>query len=175
MDMYKLKFTRLQNEIFRLLCIKVGISLNQRGIARMLKVSPTAISKSLPLLEKEGLTKIERKEKMNFISVELNRDNPKTTSLKRVENLKLIYESGLVDFLEKKFLGCDIILFGSYSQGEDTIHSDIDIAVNSKRKGFDLTKFDKMLERTVIIHNFEDFKNIRNKNLVLNISRGIVL
>ena len=164
MDIYKLKFTRLQNEILRLLCIKAGMSLNQREIARILKVSPTAISKSLPLLEKEGLVEIKRKEKMNLISVELKRDNSKTISFKRIENLKLIYESGLADFLEKKFPGCDIVLFGSYSQGEDTIHSDIDIAINSKRKDFDLTKFDKMLERTII-----------NKNLELNISKGIVL
>ena len=102
MNIYKLKFTRLQNEIIRLLCIKSGKKLNKREIALNLRVSPTAVSKSLKLLEKENLIKSERVGKINLISVELNRDNPKVIALKRVENLKLIYESELNQFLEDR-------------------------------------------------------------------------
>ena len=53
MDMYKLKWTRLQSEILRLLCIKSGQILNLRGIANCLKVSPTAVAK-LPALQPVG-------------------------------------------------------------------------------------------------------------------------
>ncbi len=174
MDMYKLKFTRLQNEIFRLLCIKAGTSLNQRGIARMLKVSPTAVSKSLPILEKEGLIKLEKSKTMNLISVILNRDNPRTMAFKRIENLKLIYESGLVEFLEESFPGTSVILFGSYSRGEDTDRSDIDIAIiGSSEKEIELTKFDKLLERTVFLHFYSSFKTIE-KELKENILSGII-
>ncbi len=49
--------------------------------------------------------------------------------LKRVENLKMIYESGIVEELSERFLGGVIILFVSYSYGEDIVRSDIDIAV----------------------------------------------
>ena len=55
MDAYKLKFTRLQNEILRFLFIKSGESFNQRSIALSLGVSPTAVSNALELLEKENL------------------------------------------------------------------------------------------------------------------------
>jgi predicted nucleotidyltransferase len=175
MDTYKLKFTKLQNEIFRLLCIKAGSSLNQRGISRLLRVSPTAVSKSLPALEKEGLAKIERSKTMNLSSVGFNRDNPRAIALKRTENLRLVYESGLADFLEEKFPGCAVILFGSYSLGEDTEKSDIDIAViGSKRKEVDLTEFEKLLERSINIQFYEDIDKI-NKNLKSNILNGITL
>lgn len=175
MDMYKLKFTRLQNEIFRLLCIKTGISLNQRGIARPLKVSPTAVANAINGLKKEELIIVDKSQSMNLVSVNLNRDNPKAIALKRVENLKQIYESGILELLEEHFRGCTLILFGSYSLGEDTTSSDIDIAViGSKEKDIDLTKFDKLLERTIFLHFYDSFRNI-DKNLRQNILNGITL
>ena len=175
MDIYKLKFTRLQNEIFRLLCIKTGRKLNQRIIANFLKVSPTAVAKALKGLEKEQLIKIEKSKTMNLNLIELNRDNPKAIAMKRVENLKLIYESGLADFLESKFPGCTIIIFGSYSLGEDIISSDIDLAIiGSKKKDINLTKFEMLLERTILINFFENLRKI-NKNLRENIINGITL
>src|SRR3989344_6175695 len=129
METYKLKFTRLQNEIFRFLSIKAGMKFNQSRIAKMLKVSPTAIAKVLPLLEKEGLIKIEKGKNINLNFIFLDQNNKRAIELKRIENLKNIYESGLSDFLEESFPGCTIIIFGSYSRGEDTIKSDIDVAV----------------------------------------------
>ena len=175
MDMYKLKFTRLQNEIFRLLCIKVGNSLSQREIARLLKVSPTAVSKSLSGLEREGLIRNEKSTTINLLSIRFNRENPKAIALKRAENLKLVYESGLVDFLEEKFPGSTIILFGSYSLGEDTEKSDIDIAVIcSKQKHIDMIRFEKLLERNITIQFYEHLNRI-NRNLRSNILNGITL
>jgi predicted nucleotidyltransferase len=175
MDMYKLKFTRLQNEIFRFLCIKTGKSLNQRAIAKSLKVSPTAISKSLMSLKKYNIIEINKEENINLTNIELNRNNEKVIELKRTENLKMIYESGLSNFLEEKFPGCAIILFGSYSFGEDSIESDIDIAIiNGKEKTLELNKFEKLLEREIRINYYKDIKSI-HKNLRSNILNGIVL
>ena len=172
MDMYKLKFTKLQNEIFRLLCIKAGISLNQRGIARILNVSPTAVAKALYLLDKEKIVIVSKSKEMNLTSIQLNRD--KAVGFKRVENLKLIYESGLLGFLEEKFPGSTIILFGSYSKGEDTIKSDIDIAIIGKEKKIDLIKFDKLLERRIFLHFYPSLKEMK-KELKENILNGIIL
>ncbi|MBU0957255.1 MAG: nucleotidyltransferase domain-containing protein [Nanoarchaeota archaeon] len=175
METYKLKFTKLQNEIFRLLCIKTGEPLNQRTIATALEVSPTAISKSIKLLETENLINIKKDKKMNLILIELNRDNQKTIELKRAENLKMISESGITEFLEENFPGTTIILFGSYSYGEDTIKSDVDIAiVGAKEKEIKSEKFDKLLEKEVRINFYKNWKEI-HKNLKNNILNGIIL
>ena len=175
MDIYKLKWTRLQNEVFRLLCVKAGKSLNQREIAEILKVSPTAVSKSLFLLEKEEVIRINKDRKINLNLVELNLDNPKVIELKRVENLKMIYESGLIESLEEKFPGTVIILFGSYSYGEDTLKSDIDIAViGAKEKEINLEKFEKLLEKKIRINFYGSFKEI-HKSLKENLFNGLLL
>jgi len=179
--MYKLKWTRLQNEIIRFLCIKAGLIFNLREIARQLKVSPTAVSKSLDGLEKGGIISIERNKKMNLLDIELNRENSKTIDLKRVENLKLLYESGLSNLFLDEFPGGTIILFGSYSRGEDVLNknnegsSDIDLAIiGRKEKELDLSNFEKLLERKIIINFYDSWKSI-HKHLKDNILNGILL
>ena len=185
MDTYKVKWTQLEAEIFRFLCIKSGSSFNLREIARPLQISPTSVSNSLKKLEKEGLVKITRSKTMNLHSIELNKDNPYATELKRIENLKLIYETGLAEFLKNTFPGCAIFLFGSYSRGEDVWSdekeghtSDIDIAIIGMESKTDIqfkvTKFDKLLERKVTINFYSSWKDI-HKDLKENILRGIII
>ena len=159
METYKLKFTRLQNEIFRFLSIKAGMKFNQSRIAKMLKVSPTAISKALPLLEKEGLIKFEKGDNINLNLISFNREFSKSVFLKKIENLKRLQEVGLIDFLFNEFPGCTIILFGSYSKGEDIVTSDIDIAViGTKEKKTNLSEFNRKLEHIININFYESFK-----------------
>ncbi len=179
METFKLKLTRLQGEIFRLMCIKAGQTLNLSGIAKELKVTPTAVSKAISYVQKEGLIAVNKSKTMNLVSVKFNRDNPKAVEMKRVENLKMIYESGLSGYLFEEFPGCAIILFGSYSRGEDmwteSSRSDIDIAiVGTKGKKLILEKFEKMLERKITINYYESWAGIHTylKNNILN---GIVL
>lgn len=182
MDTYKLKWTRLQAEVFRFLCVKSGQTLNLREIARPLKVSPTAVSKALKELEKEGLVKVKKSEKMNLLSIVFDRDNHRAIQLKRVENLKMAYGSGLADFLYNKFPGCTIVLFGSYSLGEDVWfgekderNSDLDIAiVGTKGKDIDMAKYNKLLERTISINFYKSWTEI-HKHLKESILRGIIL
>lgn len=174
-NLYKQKLTRLQQEIIRLFFIKAGKDLNQRRIANYLKVSQTAVAKALPFLEEQKLIKIEQDIESKRWSVELNRDNYKTMQLKRIDNLRQIYESGLADFLEQKFAGATIILFGSYSKGEDTLTSDIDIAVvGRKSKEAVFTDFNKMLEREIRINFYDSFKRI-HRNLKENLFNGFIL
>ena len=180
MDTYKLKFTKLQLEIFRLFCIKTGVTLSQREVAGFLKVSPTAVAKALPTLEKEGLIKV-NKGKTNLNRVQFNRDSEKAVNLKRVENLKLVIESKITEFLHNEFPGCSIVLFGSYSKGEDVYteeedtRSDVDIAViGTKGKPVDTVRFDKMFERTVNINFYKSWKDIHS-SLKENILNGIIL
>lgn len=175
MDTYKLKFTRLQNEIFRFLCMNAGKNFNKREISKKLNVSPTAIAKSLILLENEKLITLEREGNINLTNVSFNRDFQKTINLKRVENLKIIYESNICDFLEENFPGTTIILFGSYSDGEDIISSDIDIAIiGTKGKELNLTKFQKIFKKELNLSFYENWKGI-DKGLRENIINGTVL
>ena len=175
MDTYKVKFTILQMEIFRLLCIKAGAKLNQRQIAKLLKVSPTAIANSISKLENEELILKEKQKNMNLNLIMLNRNNKKVMHLKRVENLRLLYESGLEEFMEEELPGATIILFGSYSRGDDTASSDIDIAViGRKEKEIKLENFEKCLERKIILNFYHSLKDI-HKELKENLCNGIVL
>ncbi|MFH0832020.1 MAG: nucleotidyltransferase domain-containing protein [archaeon] len=175
MDIYKLKFTRLQQEILRFLFINNGNSFNQRALSKNLGVSPTAIAKSAVLLEKMGFIEIKRDKESRTNCITLNYKNQRVFQLKRAENLKMIYESGLSDFLSEEFPGSTIILFGSYSKGEDTINSDVDISIiGTKEKLVNLGKFEELLKKKIILQFYPDFKGI-HKNLKENIFNGIVL
>ena len=174
-NIFKLKLTILQQEILRLLFIKTGVSLNQRQIAKFLAVTQPAVMKALPNLGKKCLIKIQQDKETKRWSIELDRNNHKVMQLKRVDNLKQVYESGLADFLEKEFAGATIILFGSYSRGEDIINSDIDIAViGRKDKLIDLTYYEKTLDRKININFYGSFKSI-HKHLKENLCNGIIL
>lgn len=173
MDIYQIKWTMLGQEVFSLLCIRSGEKLSQREIAIMLKVSPTAVSNSVKDLKASGMAIVEKTKTINFVS--FNRDNPKAVDLKRVENLKNLYVSGLSDHLEKALPGATIILFGSYSRGEDICGSDIDIAViGRKDKMLGLERYEKILNRQINVNFYDSWKKI-NVNLKNNILNGILL
>jgi predicted nucleotidyltransferase len=174
-NIYELKLTNLQQKILRLLFIKRGIELNALAIAKILEVSQAAISKALPFLEKEKLITVSKDKNSGRLSIQINVDNQKAIQLKRVDNLKLIYETGFVDFIEKEFAGATIILFGSYSRGEDALNSDIDLAIiGRKEKKIELEKFERIFEREININFYESF-NVIHKNLRENILNGILL
>lgn len=172
MDWNKLKFTKLDNEIMEFLFRNPTTSFMGKEIANKVKVSQTAIAKSIGRLSKIGLV---TREKKILLSIRLNRDDKDLFNLKRVYNLKSIYSRGLLDRLSKDSPGSTIILFGSYSSGEDTEESDIDLAIiGYKEKKIDLTKFENKLQRKIQIHYFNNLKDIE-KNLRESIINGITL
>jgi len=159
--------------MFRLLCMKAGERLTQLEAAEMLGVSPAAVAKSIPLLEKEGLVNVSREHGRVFIG--FDRDGRMAVELKMTENLRMIFESGLVPVLEEKFPGAAIILFGSYAKGEDTTKSDIDIAVvGSREKEPQLESIEKQLGREIRLNFYSSFSDIK-KELRENILSGILL
>lgn len=172
MDWNKLKFTKLDNEIMEFLFRNPTTSFMGKEIADKIKVSQTAVAKSINRLSKIGLV---IREKKIVLSIRLNRDDKDLFDLKRVYNLKSIYSSGLTSKLSKDLPGSMIILFGSYSSGEDTEESDIDIAIiGYNEKKIDLTKFESKLQRRIQVHFFNNLKNI-DKNLKESILNGITL
>jgi len=181
-NMYKLRLTNLQQEILRLLFVKAGTSLNHNGIARFLEVSPPAVRKALPRLEKENLIRITQDKISRRWAVELNRENYRVMQLKRADNFRQIYESGLADFLFNEFPGCTAVIFGSYSLGEDVFfgenderNSDIDIAIiGTTGKELDLKEYNKLLERNVSVNFYKSWQEI-HKQLKESILKGITL
>ncbi|MFA6461136.1 MAG: nucleotidyltransferase domain-containing protein [Candidatus Woesearchaeota archaeon] len=173
MDIYKLNFTILQLEIFSLLCLRAGERFSQRELAQMLKVSPMAVTNSVNGLKENLLIKLEKTKTINFIS--FNRENGRAVELKRAENIKNIYLSGLSDYLEQQLAGGTIILFGSYSLGEDTSTSDIDLAViERKDKRLDLDKYEKTFHRKINLNFYSSWSEI-HQHLKNNILNGILL
>jgi predicted nucleotidyltransferase len=172
--MREIKYTQLQQSIIRLLFVRAGSSLNINRISKLLGVSQPAVIKAIPLLIKEEIISAKQDSESKRWSIELNRERKDIIGLKRADNLKQIYECGLVDEIYKKLPGATIIMFGSYSLGEDTINSDIDLAIIGNSKGEIDKKFDKLLEREIIPNYYSSFKSIE-KNLLNNILNGIVL
>ena len=81
-----------------------------------------------------------------------------------------------------RFPGGTIILFGSYSHGYDVKAgetkengSDIDIAiVGIKEKKVNLTRFDKLLERTITLNFYNSWRDV-HQHLKDSILDGITL
>ncbi|MFT4303460.1 MAG: nucleotidyltransferase domain-containing protein [Candidatus Woesearchaeota archaeon] len=171
----KQNLTSLQQQILRVLYKKAGITLNQRQIAKQLNVSSVGVLKALPILEKLNYITIIKDKNTKRYSIELNKNNHNIMQFKRIDNLCQIYEYGLVDFLENEYLGATIILFGSYSRGEDLFNSDIDIAIiGRKEKNINLIVFESKFDRKININYYDSFKNI-HKNLKENLANGIIL
>ena len=98
-----------------------------RELARKAKVNPNSVINSLKDLEREGIIRKETKEHIVEISADL--ENPKFIARKRVFNLSKFYDSNILEFLIKTYNPKSIILFGSYSRGEDIKTSDVDLAI----------------------------------------------
>lgn len=171
-NMNKPRLTSLQVDILRVVFIKTGSPINQRQLSLELNVSQPAIKKALPVLRELDFVNIKKDQRL---AISLNTKNHKVMQLKRVDNLKHLYESGLAEYLEKEFAGATIIVFGSFSRGEDTIHSDIDIAViGRKEKELQLDHYEHQFERTININFYESFQKI-HKHLKENLANGIIL
>ncbi|MDD9953199.1 MAG: nucleotidyltransferase domain-containing protein [Candidatus Woesearchaeota archaeon] len=125
-----------------------GVSF--REIERKTSLSIATVAKHVRKLSLEGLVRIEERTNALYVKGEIGK---RFRQLKRVSNLRQLYEIGLVRALERAYMPDAIILFGSYSKGEDTEESDIDIAVISRKSSeFDRKSFGNIVERDINIH-----------------------
>ncbi len=144
-------------------------------ISRNSRLAHTSVKKILDSLLKEKiiLKKTLKKGKREFPIYFSNLNSQEFTNLKKLNNLKQIIFSGLVEKLEETFMPDSIILFGSYSRGEDTEESDIDLFIESSEEQFNLKKYEKTLGRKINIL-FGSLSNL-NKNLKENVLSGVLL
>lgn len=172
MDWNKLKFTKKEEDLMEFLFTHPTTSFNGKELAQKLRVSQTTIAKRARRLSKLGLLTLDKK---ILLSIKLNREDKDIFVLKRIYNLKRLYASGVVKALSADIPGITLILFGSYSYGEDTEDSDIDLAlVGEKEKLLDITQFEKILGKKLSLHFYDSFASI-NKHLRNSIINGIVL
>ena len=150
-----------------------------RQISKLLNKSPTTISKYLKELEEKNILKSERK--LNHLLFKANAENKRFKQLKLNYNLKLLQNSGLINYLTREFNYPEaIVLFGSFAKAENNSSSDIDLLIlSSLKKEPKLTDFEKKLGYKIQIFirsrkNIEKMKE-KNKELLNNLINGITL
>lgn len=148
-----------------------------REIARIMKKSPTTISKYLKKYEKDNILKSEKK--FNHLVFKAN-DSEEFRQIKLSYNLKIIKSSGLVDFLVQEYEPETIILFGSFAKAENNKRSDIDLLlVTGRKKEINLEKFEEGLGHKIqlFVHSKAEIEKIKEKNpeLLNNWINGIKL
>ena len=106
------------DKILRLFLDDSYRKFNVREVARLTKLSPSTASKHLMAAVKNGI--LTKEESRNLLLFSANLESHKFRDLKIYSNVKNIKSSGLVDFIEKELNFPEIIiLFGSYSKGEN--------------------------------------------------------
>jgi len=147
-------------------------------LARISGVAKSNIGDILDELQNHDIINIEKLSKIWRIKA--NSLGWNFIKLKIPHNIFLIYQSGIIDFLNEYFRNPKaIVLFGSFRKGEDISTSDIDIAIENDEKGYtvisiaELNKFEKILGKKIQIHLFNR-RNI-DRSIFNNIANGIVI
>lgn len=143
-----------------------------RGLAEETGLAPSTVSRRLEELKKDGIVEIDEEGVRNRVKARKN--NRKFKALKRSHNLYRVSESGLVEELMDNLFPEAVILFGSYSRGEDRKNSDIDIAVvNGREETIEKEKFEERFNREINIHNVNLEK--AGDNFIETLANGITL
>jgi predicted nucleotidyltransferase len=147
--------------------------LRVREIERTLSLPlPSVIRYCKELMEEEILQKVD----IGSIVLYTASDSEHFRLRKKLYNIETLYTSKLVEHLKMAHSNPVIILFGSYSRGEDTNNSDIDLYIQTPtKKKIDVHIFEKKLHRPIQVFQYTHITNIENKHLANNILNGIVL
>ncbi|MBN1646042.1 nucleotidyltransferase domain-containing protein [Candidatus Woesearchaeota archaeon] len=148
--------------------------LRVREIERLLKSPLPSVIRYCRELEKEGILTTEITGNVTFYTAD--RGSERYLLEKKLYNIKLLYVSGMVEFIRRELSNPAIVLFGSFAKGEDIESSDIDLYIETpSNKRISLEKFDKVLGRTIQMIRHKTIKDIANKHLANNIINGITL
>ena len=148
--------------------------LRVRQIERTLNLPLPSIIRYTKELVKEKILEIE-----NIANIKLFKANYGSSEYlleKKLHNIKQLYTSGLINYLIEEYSNPPIILFGSFSRGEDIEDSDIDIYIETPAKDKpNLEKFEKILQKEIQVFIHKNLKNISNPHLANNIINGMTL
>lgn len=143
-----------------------------RELARKIGIAAPTVLLAVEVLKKYDFVSVYRKGNMKMVRAS---GSIAFIRAKRVRNIQRVYESGIIDYLNDLYeKPRAIVLFGSFSRGDDIEKSDIDIAVVTKSsKEPNLEAFRKKLGRNVSIHEIDI--NKVSKEFHNNIVNGIVM
>ncbi len=148
--------------------------LRVRELERTVKIPLPSVIRYCDELEQEGILKIIKIGNVTFYTAD--RSNEFYLLEKKIFNIKQIHNSGVLKNIREELNNPVIILFGSYSKGEDIENSDIDFYLETpSKKMINLEKFEKTLQRNIQIFKYSDIKKVQNKHLANNIINGITL
>lgn len=145
-----------------------------RQIEKKLKLPLPSVIRYAKDLEREGILK--RTTVANVSMYSADRSSERYLLEKKLFNIRSLFDSELIKFLVSKYHNPCIILFGSYSKGEDVEGSDIDIYIESPAsKDVPLNKYEAAMERRIQLFVFKNIHKVPNKELANNILNGVVL
>ncbi|HLE06662.1 MAG TPA: nucleotidyltransferase domain-containing protein [Candidatus Nanoarchaeia archaeon] len=143
-----------------------------RELSRKVKLAPKSVKTYLKeFIKKKLLTETQKDKKPQY---KANRDNKEFIQYKKINNQLQLQNTGLIDFIYNTYLPDVIILFGSFSKGEDIKKSDVDIYIQSAEKRINLEKYEKLIERKINLLFSSNFNKLSNE-LKNNLLNGIIL
>lgn len=147
-----------------------GGGFQLRELSRKASLAPTSVKRYLKELKAEGLIVESRHRAQGFPLYSANRESEHFLFYKKVNTLSVIFESGLVRYLDDSCMPSVIVLFGSAARGEDIRTSDMDIFLQCKEKKLGLEKFEKKLGKKISLFFSESFSKLSSelKNNVIN-------
>ena len=149
-----------------------------RELARTAGISPRTAKKMATGCIKPGL--LEQKRERNLLLFRANRSSEAFRLEKTEWNLRKIRDSGILGYLDRELNAPCIVLFGSWSRGENTENSDIDLFVLSESaRELDLDRFESRLGARIQLFRLDkkEFRKLQKKSpeLAHNIINGRIL
>jgi len=142
-----------------------------REIGRKINLAPTSVKIIINNLLKQKFINIKKAKPFNGYVA--NRENDEFLFFKKTYNLMKLYE--LNNLIIQEIHPKAIVLFGSYSKGEDIETSDIDILIISKvKKELNFPDIEKKLKRKINIMIIENLKKLEPQ-IIKKIYNGIVV
>lgn len=149
------------------------IKIRVRQLEKKLNLPLPSVIRYCRELANEGLLDIRKIGNVSFYTASRNE---RYLLEKKLYNLKIVFQSGLVDYLKAELSNPAIIVFGSYSKGEDIENSDIDLYIETpSAKEVNLKKFEEKLGRKIQVFRYKKIKDLKKVHLANNIINGILL
>ncbi len=168
------KFTTSEQEVLDVFFASPTYLFTVREIARLTNLTHPTVSLCLLNLKKAGLVEPDSAHHKNTVFWKAKKESEKYRTHKKINNLQQLYASGLVNKIVEETSPNAIVIFGSYSKGEDVEESDIDIFVVSQEKRIIFKRYEKRLHRKINL-TFESNIHVLNKEFLNNIINGVIL
>tara|TARA_Y100000034_G_scaffold123048_1_gene169319 strand:- start:157 stop:690 length:534 start_codon:yes stop_codon:yes gene_type:complete len=164
----------IKNRIKEFFFLNPTIRLRVRQIERQVKVPFPSVIRYTKELESEGI--LHSSKIADVTTYSANRTSKEFLLEKKLFNIRQLFSCRLINFLIEQLSNPTIVVFGSYSRGEDIEKSDIDLYIETtSKKKINYDKFEKKLQREIQVFIYPNIKKIENKELANNIVNGVVL